>query len=859
MYDYLLDQALKNIWCTPNQDKQTRAKLARLTPASGSWGSVQVMWDNITLPERNKRFHVYMIGQLHPLLMGLFPVSERWMTIAENCNKQNMICDIYDKSGIQYPRFQTWYYVTKNKNLLIAIKEPDINTIPIDFLKPDVYFRVYTNQYFSSEESSPLNDYINVIGKRIRSNADLTEMQQKFIDHQALPGHVYAFVNGFKVNELSLLTMVIGDLVEMVYDSSIKAIYDFNVNELKTFVSTLDNKRKYLLHYEGNTNIIDYQDDVDVFLIKKEVGNQHQGILFHKNREDALRNVTHKDYSVPVDIANTLTLQHPEWTNLDDLTIRLHIRKSGYFRPLVFESNKIQELYKLNNDDLVGAMLGIDSNVDVFKAENLEHSKYCEIMRSTETCLPKELVEGAFGYNAISKMLGDTPRVPRLYSGQYIVDVPYGLVLHSSGYEYDEDGVLIDWHPHVNGTIYSTRSSNTKLVEQIAGYSGTSVEEYWGDREVNLLSGVSYRFYTCPLHNGEPNNEWVDVTDSANYAIINGKATWLTNELTTSTMIRGDSRNLGYKIELPISNGLLKFSLTQKVTINGVTGTHVMKIPMGQLDVFLNGKSLIEDLDYFVHFPQIVIVNKEYLVDPMNQDQEITIRFTGHCNKELERNKTWDVGFIDHGLLSNNNRFDIRDDKVIRITVDGSLYERNELEYAENNSGVLVPDARNGSPYLIRDIIVPTVDLTEKGTYELREQAIATDTAISDFMTLKIPSPQFPNPNIIVEHYSIFSPFICKILFDLVNGILDYEIVKTRYNDQQAIDLVEDYLYLLEYDPTQYNNKVDEQYVKIHPHFLPTVIDVNIYQYTLLENLIRVLCNGKIKLSHFLRVVGYGI
>lgn len=859
MYDYLLDQALKNVWCTPNQDRQSNSKPVRLTPTGGSWNSVQIVWERIPLPEVNKRFHVYQIGQLHPQLMNLFPSFMRWKKISENCTEQNVICDIYDESGLQYLRGLCWYQVTRSRNLILAIREPEPNTIPLSFLEPDIYFRVYANEYFNSHESSPINDFIKVDGKRMLSTNDILDFQTEFNNLKTLPGHVYAFINGFKVHELSMVTLRIGDLAEYVYDSSIKSIYDFKIDSLKTFLSILDNERKYLLHYPGQNLVIDYQDDIDVFLIKKEVGNQYKGIYFHKNKEDALRMVTHKDYSIPVDNVESLMLFRNEWPDAKELTVRLHIRKSGYFRPLVFENNRIHELYKLNDNDLVGAMIGIDSNVSVFKAENLENSGYTEVMRSIGSCLTRELVERAFGYNAISKMIGDTPRIPRDYSGQRIVDVSYVLSLHSTGYEYDQDGVLIDWHPHVSGTVYSTRSPDTQLVEQIAGYTNHQIEEYWNQREVDLIEDIEYRFYTTTLEAGVPGKEWIDVTDSALYAIVDNKATWLTNSNTTYTLVRGNSINLGYRVSLPIHQGLLKFSLTQVVTREGNTGQQPLEIPMGELDVFLNGKSLIEDLDYFVNFPEIVITNKEYLINPMTDLQEITIRFTGHCQPDLSRDKRRDMGFIDHGLLSHNNRFDIRDDKVLRITVDGALYERSELEYSEEDSGVLVPDARNGSPYLIRDIVVPTRGLTDESTYQLREKSLLIDKAVSDFMSLKIPGPQFPNPNVIQAHYPIFSPFICKILFDLVNGVLDYEFAKERYNDDLAVSKVSDYLYLLDFDPTQTKNLVDLRYVMIHPHFLNVHIDVNIYQYSLLDRLCRVLCEGRVQLNHFLRIVDYGL
>ncbi len=859
MYNYLIDQALKSIWCTPNQDKQAIVKPVRLTPAGGAWNSLPVLWDNIKLPQQNIRFHVYQIGQLHPLLMGLFPSHMKWKTIAENCNEQNMVCDIYDESGIQYPRFQTWYMVTRNKNLLIAIKEPDVNTIKLDFLKPDIYLRVYSNEYFNTIESTALNDFIKVDGKRVRSNADITQYQDKFNQLKALPGHVYGFVNGYKVNELSLLTMRIGDIVEFVYDSSIKAIYDFKIKDLKTFVSELDDTRKYLLHYPGKTNIIDYQDDIDVFLIKKESGNQHKGIYYHKNQKSAIRMVTHKDYSVPVDIIEAFSSYQDDWTDINDLTIRLHIRKSGYFRPLVYEHHRIHELYKLSDTNVVNSLLGIDSNVEVFKAEKLENSKYTEIMRSMSSCLDEKTVVDAYGYNAISQLVANTPQFITNHSGQNNVPVPYGLILESTGFEYDANGLLLNWHQHVNGSIYPTRNADTVLVEHIAGYSSDKIEEYWNTREVTLKPGVDYRFYSCPIVNGVISKEWVDVTDTGQYVIIDNKATWLTNAALTYTLIRGSSINLCYRNFLSISNGSLKFSITQRVTREGNTGVQVMEIPMGELDIFLNGKSLIEGLDFNVKFPEVVITNKEYLDDPLNKDQEIVVRFTGHCDKDLKHRKHRDVGFIDHGLLSHNNRFNIRDDKVLRITIDGALYERSELEYAETHPGVSVPDSRNGSPYLIRDIVVPVRRYTNEDTYLLREKSLEVDKSVSDYMTIKYPDVEINDPNVIPEHYTIVSPFICKILFDLLNGLLDYSIAKNHYSDDKAFDLVKDYHYLLDFDPTQSHNAVDDRYVKIHPHFLDTMIDVNIYQYSLLDRLAKVVCDGKVELSHFLRIVDYGL
>jgi len=437
--------------------------------------------------------------------------------------------------------------------------------------------------------------------------------------------------------------------------------------------------------------------------------------------------------------------------------------------------------------------------------------------------------------------------------------VNYGLTSNSTAYEYDADGLLIAYYNHTQGTKYTATNSTCALVEQITGKTSDQIEEYYNQTPVTLTDGVDYRFYTCGIHNSLPDGNWVDVTGSSKYTVINGVATWLTDSSNTYTLIRGDSINLGYVVNLPLDNGILKFSLDQTVFREGQTVSQVMQIPMGYLDLYLNKKALIEDLDYIVDFPEICIINKEYLVNPESDTQEITVRFTGHCNTDFSRDKRWDTGFIDHGLLSSNNKFDLRDDKVLRITIDGALYQRDELQFGETDAGVTAPDARNGFPYQIRDIVPAIQKYTGQDTYAYREPALAIDQAVSDYLTLKLPQAPFSNPNAIVAQYQVYSPFLSKITMDLVSGVLNDPRLTGEYNDVDTQDILKGYETLLKYDPTQETHPVDASYVILCPHYSVNVVDVNIYQYKLLDRANRLYCNSKVILSHFYRIVGYGL
>ena len=74
VYDYLRDHALKNVWCTPDQDTQVILKLAKITGPGGVKVKAKVLWRDVYLPDTTNVWNIYQIGQAHPLIFGLFPI-----------------------------------------------------------------------------------------------------------------------------------------------------------------------------------------------------------------------------------------------------------------------------------------------------------------------------------------------------------------------------------------------------------------------------------------------------------------------------------------------------------------------------------------------------------------------------------------------------------------------------------------------------------------------------------------------------------------------------------------------------------------------------------------------------------------
>ena len=436
-----------------------------------------------------------------------------------------------------------------------------------------------------------------------------------------------------------------------------------------------------------------------------------------------------------------------------------------------------------------------------------------------------------------------------------MVDVPYLLQQNAVAYEYDANGLLMGRYQTPGGSIYACANTHAALVEMVAGVGDTQLDELYGTNNITLAAGVDYRMYTCPIVNGVPSNAWTDVTGTAAYIINNGVLQWVVDQTKYYTLLRGNRNVLAYTLNLTPSEGVLEFSLTQRMRRQGSISTYVMQIPMGELVLHLNGHPLIENIDYFVQFPKIVIVNKAYLTDsPTTTAQQIDVRFSGHCKSDLTRENTEDdMGFVVDGLLSANNRFDLRDDKVLRIVVGGALKDRSQLEFAETDSGVGGLSAANGLPYLIRDIVVPMRTLTESDTYTLRAHSLAIDQEVSDYLSQKIPQPVLPQPIVIPQLYRLYSPFLSKIIYDLKSGVLVDERMYGPMSTALAMQIVKPYEYLLAFDPSQQATQTDPNFTAVDPTNVMTVIELDAYQYRLAMMVAKQYC-PTVSLSQFVSI-----
>lgn len=863
--NFLIDHAIKKTYCEPAQDGSVIFKMTRLSGRYGARRFFNVLHRNYTLPDLESTWHIFTLGQYHPALINLFDDHERdpfvyWTSMMDVINKNKTVIMVHTPEGRILPSFEINYLFSYDNSLIIAIK--DIHLSKIDLSASEFFLRIYDNSYLESTEAITNNIEFYSLGKQIKNNSDIIEFTQYYNEAKTKIGYTFVYSNGYRLDKLDPTTITVNDYVQLLHDGSVKHHVIFNERDLLSFISILDNKNKYLIHYPLNeNNQINYHDDVDVYIGGLNSSGKFHSVYYHKGNEDAMRMVTHRDYSICVDYVRLyedyLETNLPLIADEDAIKIELFVRKSGLTRPLPFEHARLHELYKLDDESIVQALIGTNSLVPAWNASNLEANEFSQIMRSENFLIDKNISRKAFGYNACSIALANTPSLVKEESNLRFIEVPLGLRDNTTAYEYDNQGKLLEYHHHNGYERYYVKNINTTTVELLNGLGYHYPQDSLGKDNIIINTYREYRIYLGYEYNGLVlSNNWEDITNTNKYIIDNDKVVWVDDPIDSKVlMVRYLDEYLDYTVSVKHHEGTMVIPIFTEIEFDGNIQLSPLLIPYGEMDVFLNGHSLIEHIDYSVKHPFISIYTKNYYIDP-DELQQVHIRCRGFCNENLERELIDDYGFVVNGNLSNNNIYDIRDDKVMRVVVGGSLKLKEELTYSEFNDGTTTLNPLNGLPYMLRDHVIPMLKHVQTETYAYKKESEIRDNQISDYMTLYFDKIDKMDVNIINQRYTIFSPFINIIIHSLKNNVINENDINGQFlDDNTVITICEPYLSLLDYDPIMNEKIMMSRYIDIHPHHLNTTISLGLFQYRFLESVVRLYTQGRIKLSPFIQLI----
>lgn len=848
--NFLVNHAYKHVWSGPGQDRQHILNPSRLSTARGARWNIDIGMSTYNLPSQGERYDVFAFGDVLPSLLGMNESIECWINGKGHCEKNDLLIDIYSKSGVRFPISDVWFLYTRNGNLIVALKR---NNDLLETGKEAIYVRWRSAAYFQVTDLA-YNEGIR-IGNLVftGNNSSYLTFRDEFLSMKARPtGRVIGYKNGYRIRDWAVSKLRSGDHLEWVWTADVKTVIEIKYNDLLSFDSTLDGKRKLLIPRPGLGDEIDYVDDVDVYILNYTKPAEYKGTYYHQNRVDSVRMVTHRDYSLCSSYVNS-AMEDQGWSSSDDIRIECVVRHSGYDRELVDEHSRIKELFKLDEVSRLNAMIGSDSGVEVWVADNLESSSYLKLMRAKLGSIDPGLVIDAYGYNAVSRLTGLVPiEIP---ADSKFVDLFYGQYVHSTVYEYDVNGRMIGWYYHEKSRQYPVRNPETRYIEAYAGYGDLGLSTIYNSHKEQirptLSKGRSYRFYKGSTQVDGEMGRWEDVTgDDDMYTIVNNQVKWTSFPENVVTAIRNDLDFLSRDVELSTDDSLLLFTVGTDEVFPGRANVYtIMSIPPGEYDIMLNGYDLVEGIDYYCNWPEFCIVSKRYR-DLSLPKQRVTIRARGFCRSDMSFDQPQDSGFVIHNQLSRNGRFNLRDDKVTRITVGGVVRTLDEVGFAED--GTLINSVPNGTPYRITHPYIPLMDLIPGDTYDYRELSLIVDREIEGYMDEYNPEDENNAPNPIQERYQLISPFISKIMEDMLSGFVTTDEFEGNFGQQELAARFAGYEYLLEYDPVIKESR--EDLFTFLPHQRPTV-ELDLYQFRVLDRLIDTFLQGKIDLERYVTII----
>lgn len=849
--------ALEHIYCAPSQDYQYRFSLVRVTkdnyPVSRT---VNVYNDIRVLPRPTGRFHVYVVGNIPVTSLNLLSkkrnwIRDKWYNVQDDMNARNFIIQLYNKEGRSIPRSNIYYSCSHNDGLIFAI-ESDHLIDKLFNIEEDCYVRFYSNEYFSGDifqsTNSPVGIYCD--SRVVLSNQDKVDLQNKISQLESKGGKTLVYVNGYYADSVTL-HIPINSLVEIVYDNSIISKEIYPISSLRTFESKKDNKLKYLLFRSHLLNSIQYEDDTEVYITGK-VGYLTKGLYYYQHKDYSFNNVTDKDFAIYTQFTNTQAQMLSELIGggISDKSITLLTRRSAGERKLIYSSLKLHELYKLPDTTEFEVMSNTGYTLHELRAEQLENSSYFKIMSAVSLKdITSDLATEAVGYNGISYYYANSPikigndrtvKVPKLYQEESIA------------YEYDTQGKLLKYSEST-GPLYTTDSA-ARHVEFIQGKKQEYPSLLYRTNEPISLRASEYRILIAQYEGSIRISSWEDITESNVCTYINDTVTVNDSDLKRVRVFYFD-RPIVQDLKLPYVDGVLIFPITVWEDRGNGYQNHLLDLPYENIEVFLNNHRLTYKVDFFLDFPYIGICNKGY-IDYTKSEQDIHVRLTGYNLDKEKINQREIRGFVSHGVLTRNNYYDIRDDRVFSTYINGKIVDRSELKFSENDSVIRVDSPINGLPYTMTEHIVSIKPITGTSTLPYLQSNDELNSKISALYNIVYPEPKVPPFNVIENHYYLYSTVVSKVIHDLLDGNISASLYTKPYNDTLINELLSThYKRELKLDP------VKEDYppniIKIHPHYGNDTIAVNIYQYRFISNLVRILTNGqpdKINLSGYLTI-----
>lgn len=845
--------ARKALWGNPESDKQFQVKIWRITPDIGVINNFNYMGRHRPTPQASKLFHIYTVGGTHP---GIWNLAERfkginpinkWVSASIIAKRRGVQLDFYTGLGKQYPRTKVWILVTHDGLVLVAFEK--LRALPIGVID-DMRMRCYSTDLPITKSTEALEDTGNPFVFESMTYENTTELgvfTNRYGTVKLRSGFTGVFHNGLLVNGMPTASQLTpGDIVEIWHDPTVRRVLFYSYAQLRDYYSDIDQQRKFILHPPKDGDFtLRYFDDNDYYFVD---GNG-KGVYYHRNVESAVRQLTHIDVALSV---GQLKGHMEAWEGLRDInTAKIMVleRATNWVWEWPWEHQHIRHLYRMDDNNILKAMTGERSVMPEWTAPELESGPVQLQIRSQYRDLSLEKANLALGYNAETLAISKTPMSAAYEQGTGGVRIPPTYQETCTVWEYNLSGQLLGYYGTTNSIYVQPRFAGCAKLEFTYGQPSRLLHYDMVNKDVVLTNTGEIRVYVISwsILAGNTVGEPVDITGSDYYHIENGTLVWdKLDKINQRGIIIYDDVFLCRSFELDHPDHSLCFSIDD-IYLN-VLGN--LPVNFAQIDVWLNGYPLIDEVDWFFRDRRIFINNRQFIKPGA---QKIVVRCFGQWSDMTKPKTECELGFVEGGVIGNQKRYNIREDRATRIVVGGKLMLLEELKTAELNAADDYTNPLNGLPYMVKHTYTPVKGAKDYDFHYLYDRSRETDKRVVDYLSLWCPKPQIlVDSNIAGDKYLLYSPFMNVIANAIDNGFLKVPAKSAGeefYSDQTVSELVEEYKWWLPYDPIVLN--YDRRYFAITPYANVETLAVTSDEFTFLKQV------NKLYLKNVLSIEGY--
>lgn len=829
----LVEHARKHNWCNPRADMPYSAVLSPISGFNGYKTMVPEPWGMFHLPNLDDGFVLYQLGYNSYSRLGITKhLNYGWNCVADLMKENNFIIDIYDQLGLMVSRKECWMWCSHNGNMLLAVRRSEVTDV---LVRNKLRIRFYRNAWLASSGSV---DKIDTDAIYVNTDDDKIHIWNGWNDHNKDGKHATLFVNGYQKDGLLPNDLNKGDMVEWVYDPSIKFVLEYPVKDLRSFTSDLDKKLKWYFHIpKAYSDCIEFVNDFDVAF-------SHDGGatgIYYAHREAAsLRMLSHHDFSLP--LSRKLALENSHNCTFDKVIVR--VRNGGMCRDLPFEANRLNELYKQSDDDIIEQMVGSEVIIPEWAAVNLEKSMYTKLMGVYDVPITESEVIESYGYNGVVKVTEPNPTI--ITDGDNTLHPSLGFSKRASFFCYDVNGELLDILPDRNGDDIPLPDGTT-LVDSIYGRIGDRCDAMLDEVVSDLVDGIQYHFYYRRIRFGKPIEDWQVAVEGEHYRISNSRVTWLIDVRSNNTLVINSKVNPYFVIAG--ADNLLRIRIPDVQT--NTEGKHLESNLFAQCDVWMNNKALIENIDYKLVHPYIHLYNKTHFNGKGNNDFVIKVVLSSFRTEKTPRMEVGDVGFTRHGKVSHNHIYDVREANNVICNLGGCIIPNSRMGFSEDEYLPKSVDLPNGIPYQIKQRKGVGFGTTMDVDVEF-PKARELDKQVSKYFTIKYPEPPHKSFSFIDKRYTLVSGLMNKLIFDLVNNKL--LLPDGRLTDSVIEDILIKYQMLLADDVCLFDFGTWFEMVEIQPHILKEDVVLAPRQFEFVKRVNALYLNNCIMIERFIKI-----